>query len=281
LCENHLARYFGQQANGSTRYGLSTAAIAKTILRLPRLEEQETIGKILRLLDEAILRTEEVIEKLKRIKAGLLHDLLTRGLDENGELRDPIHHPEQFKDSPLGRIPRGWEIRTLDQVCAKIQDGTHFSPKSTTGPRMYITSKNVRFGYMDLSDVGRISEREHQVIFRRCDVRFGDVLLTKDGASTGNAALNTVEEPFSLLSSVALLRCSEGLLHNEFLLCTILSPGFQKGIQDLMSGNAITRLTLERIKLLTFALPSLEEQYAVAKSTFGIQSRIDQEECYL
>jgi hypothetical protein len=40
------------------------------------------------------------------VKAGLLHDLLTRGLDTQGRLRDPVAHPKQFKDSPLGRIPR-------------------------------------------------------------------------------------------------------------------------------------------------------------------------------
>ena len=58
-------------------------------------------------VDEAIAKTEAVIAKLKQVRAGLLHDLLTRGLDEHGQLRDPIAHPEQFQDSPLGRIPRG------------------------------------------------------------------------------------------------------------------------------------------------------------------------------
>ena len=60
-------------------------------------------------MDEAIAKTEAVIAKLKQVRAGLLHDLLTRGLDEHGQLRDPIAHPEQFQDSPLGRIPREWD----------------------------------------------------------------------------------------------------------------------------------------------------------------------------
>ena len=53
-----------------------------------------------------IRHTEQVIAKLQQMKQGLLHDLLTRGIDDNGELRDPVRHPEQFKDSPLGRIPK-------------------------------------------------------------------------------------------------------------------------------------------------------------------------------
>jgi hypothetical protein len=68
----------------------------------PGAEEQRRIAEILDTIDEAIQKTETLIEKLKAIKQGLLHDLLTRGLDENGKLRNPKAHPEQFKDSPLG-----------------------------------------------------------------------------------------------------------------------------------------------------------------------------------
>ena len=76
----------------------------------PTVEEQRRIADILDAADAAIRQTEAVIAKLRQMKAGLLHDLLTRGLDEQGRLRDPAAHPEQFKDSPLGRIPKEWEI---------------------------------------------------------------------------------------------------------------------------------------------------------------------------
>jgi type I restriction enzyme S subunit len=241
------------------------------------LVEQRSIAAILDNVDEAIRQTEAVITKLRQVKTGMLHDLLTCGLDENGEIRDPIRHPEQFKDSPLGRIPKEWEVNSFDSVCEKIQDGTHFSPTSTFGPCMYITSKNIRFGFMELTNVGWISIKEHDAIYKRCDVKPGDVLLTKDGANTGNAAINTIDKPFSLLSSVALLRCNEKKLHNMFLLQTLLSPLFQKNINDSMSGNAITRLTLNKIKEFQFAIPPLQEQYLISKSLANIQGKIDVE----
>src|SRR5690606_33484545 len=81
---------------------------------LPPLPEQRRIAAILDTLDEAIRQTEALIAKLKQIKRGLLHDLLTRGIDDNGELRDPERHPEQFRDSPLGRVPRGWMVSRLE-----------------------------------------------------------------------------------------------------------------------------------------------------------------------
>src|SRR5437870_1892648 len=146
-----------------------------------------------------------------------------------------------WKQTPLGRLPSSWGVASLDDVAVKIQDGTHFSPKTTRGPRRYLTSKNIRFGFLDVIDSGWISEREHADIYRRCDVQFGDVLLTKDGANTGNAALNTLTEEFSLLSSVAMIRCRQDRLQNGVLLHYLLSDLGQKRLKDLMSGNAITR----------------------------------------
>lgn len=84
-----------------------------TSILLPPIPEQRAIAAVLDTVDETIRRTETLIAKLRQERAGMLHDLLTRGLDENGELRDPIRHPEQFKDSLQGRIPLSWNISLL------------------------------------------------------------------------------------------------------------------------------------------------------------------------
>ena len=76
-------------------------------LDLPPLTQQHQIAEILSTLDEAIEQTESLIAKQQRIKTGLMQDLLTRGIDEHGNLRFEQTH--QFKDSPLGRIPVEWE----------------------------------------------------------------------------------------------------------------------------------------------------------------------------
>jgi len=83
--------------------------------QLPALNkgEQELIAQILDSIDETIQATEQLLEKLKNMKAGLLNDLLTRGLDENGELRDPVRHPEQFKKHKVGVFPKSWKIGPL------------------------------------------------------------------------------------------------------------------------------------------------------------------------
>lgn len=102
-------------------------AYALRVMVPPPLE-QRRIAEILDAADEAIRQTERLIAKLKAIKVGLLHDLLTRGLDEHGYLRDPQAHPEQFKDSPLGRIPKEWKIQPLKNLC-DLLNGLAFKPE--------------------------------------------------------------------------------------------------------------------------------------------------------
>ncbi|MBP7528647.1 MAG: restriction endonuclease subunit S, partial [Syntrophorhabdaceae bacterium] len=93
--------------------------------RVPEIEttEQSRIAYVLDTIDEAIARTEVMITKLKQVRAGMLHDLLSYGLDEHGQLRDPITHPEQFKESLLGLIPREWDSGPLSQFVPSAEYG--------------------------------------------------------------------------------------------------------------------------------------------------------------
>lgn len=169
-----------------------------------------------------------------------------------------------------------WEAKKLKDVCDKILDGTHFSPKSVEGNRKYITSKNIRNGGLDLNDCNYISDEEHREIFKKCPVKFGDVLLTKDGANTGNCCLNTLNEEFSLLSSVAVLCGKENLLNNNFLLQTLQSHRGFSTMRDVMAGQAITRITLEKINAFRFPFPALPEQQKIAAFLTAIDIRIQQ-----
>lgn len=99
---------------GGTRSKLNQSELKTITLLVPKdFSEQELIALILDAADEAIAKTEALIAKLKAIKQGLLHDLLTRGLDDNGELRDPERRPGEFKMTKLGIVPRRWQIVRL------------------------------------------------------------------------------------------------------------------------------------------------------------------------
>jgi type I restriction enzyme S subunit len=172
-----------------------------------------------------------------------------------------------FRKTDVGLIPEDWSVVTALDACSKIQDGTHFSPSRGGDDYLYVTSKNIRLGYLDVSTAGRIDTASHRAIYRRCAVQKGDLLLTKDGANTGNAALNTLDEEISLLSSVAFLRPHKSKYSAAFLLQQILTEPGQRQIKNAMAGNAITRLTLEKIKKLRFPVPPIKaEQEAIAEA---------------
>src|SRR5258708_31086841 len=164
-----------------------------------------------------------------------------------------------YRPTELGMIPEDWEIKTAEEICIKIQDGTHFSPKLEGNDYLYVMSKNIKQGVLDVSDAERIGAAEHRSIYARSDVKQGDLLLTKDGANTGNAAINYLDEEFSLLSSVAFLRFNPNVHEPAYYLQYILSSFGQTRIKQLMRGNAITRLTLEKIRRFRFLFPRLHE----------------------
>lgn len=89
-------------------------------------KEQTQIANILSKADEAITQTEQLIAKYTRIKTGLMHDLLTKGIDEHGNIRSEATH--EFKDSPLGKIPKEWDTVKLVDI------GSKNTPYLKTGP---------------------------------------------------------------------------------------------------------------------------------------------------
>ena len=98
-----------EKSGGSTRQRISRTNLGTIeILVAEDKLEQAKIAEVLSTVDRAIKQTEALIAKQQRIKTGLLQDLLTRGIDEHGNLRSEQTH--EFKDSPLGRIPMEWEV---------------------------------------------------------------------------------------------------------------------------------------------------------------------------
>ncbi|OGS04901.1 MAG: hypothetical protein A3G41_01800 [Elusimicrobia bacterium RIFCSPLOWO2_12_FULL_59_9] len=256
-----------EAATGVSVYGLSKGRLADVPIPRPPLGEQKKIAEILSAVDAAIEKTGSVIEKTQHFKNGLMQRFITKGTGE-----------ERTKGSLAGTIPYNWNVVPLQEVCQKIQDGTHFSPKSKDGPYMYVTSKNIRMGRLDLTDVARISTEEHREIYRRADIKFGDVLLTKDGAQAGNITINTIQEEFSLLSSVAMIRPDPQRVCSEWIYQFYASAKGRKILRNQISGLAITRLTLDKIKKLPIALPSMHEQKKITRTLGAVDNAIQQQE---
>jgi len=113
-----------------------------------------------------------------------------------------------------------------------------------------------------LSNATYISRQHHEEIYSRCNSEFGDVLYIKDGATTGVVTINNLKEPFSMLSSVALLKCPTQLF-NEYLLFCLKSPYFYESMRKGMTGVAITRVTIKKLNEAVICVPPLAEQHRI------------------
>jgi len=275
LRHDRIAGYFSRQANGLTRYGLPTSAVANAPLWLPKLGEQEAIARVLRLVDEAIAKTEAVIAKLKQVRAGLLHDLLTRGLDlsaceaqagEHGQLRDPIAHPEQFKDSPLGRLPGAWHLTTLIEACLKIADRDHTTPVYVAeGVRMLSPTHFVGDDEIDFEACPRISVEAHLQNRAKTDLAVDDVIIHRIGAGLGRVRLVEAGMPeFSILHSLAMIRPRPHCLRSGFLYWAIQADVIQVQMGLGTQSIGVPDLGLDKIGGVLMAIPPLGEQERIA-----------------
>ena len=166
-----------------------------------------------------------------------------------------------------------WEKKKLVEVADKIQDGTHFSPQVfDKGDYLYLTSKNVKNGYLELSNAQYISKESHESIYKRCDVRNGDVLITKDG-TIGQTCVNELDEQFSLLSSVAFIRPKDEF-SNYFIYQLLVSPKGQKEIDSQIAGQALKRVTLTKINIFEYFFPKLPEQTKIASFLTAVDEKI-------
>ena len=195
----------------------------------------------------------EILEKVERMIC-----LKEKEIDDL-DLLIKARFIEMFGD-PI-RNPYGWYNDCLNNVCTKINDGTHCSPESfDKGDYMYITAKNIKQNGLDLSNVTYVSEKVHKPIYQRCNPEFGDILYIKDGATTGIATINTMKNEFTLLSSVALLKYDRSLINGYYLIHLLNSKEMYSKIRKNMGGAAITRLTIAKIKEIKVIVPPIDLQ---------------------
>lgn len=124
------------QSQGSTMKHVTRKELTKFKVRFPLDErEQEKIATILKTIDESIEQTEALIEKYSLVKAGMMHDLFTRGLTPDGKLR-PLREeaPELYKETPIGWLPKEWEPTRLDELSDIVRGST---PRPAKDPRYF------------------------------------------------------------------------------------------------------------------------------------------------
>ncbi len=274
----HLLSYWATSlrvvAQGSTFEAIGKQELANLQVADIPCPEQHRIAEILDTIDETIQKTEALISKLKAMKQGMLHDLLTRGLDKNGKLRDPKTHPEQFKDSTLGRIPKEWAVvRLLDHVSL---------PNGQVDPKQmpYCHWPLIAPDHIE-SVTGRLlcleTAIEQGAISGKYEFKPGDVLYSKIRPYLRKAVLADRQG----LCSADMYPLQPGpSLVPRFLLDVILGEHFSRFAASVSERSGFPKINRKELGEYRLALPSTDEQLHIASVMDTHGARIRTEEQY-
>jgi len=204
-----------QQSSGTTATGIQRAKLEKLPIKFPRSKTEQTkIAEVLSTVDQAIEQTEALIAKQQRIKTGLMQDLLTRGIDEHGNLRSEQTH--EFKDSPLGRIPVEWEVKRLDDLLVEKRYGISTSLSEEPIGTPVLRMNNLMNGEIDYSNL-KYSTREDA---RKLTLNEGDVLFNRTNSIdyVGRTGIyRNLDQRISFASYLVRLVTDSTRLHPEYL----------------------------------------------------------------
>lgn len=243
-------------------------------------EEQDVLGKILDTLDTTIRQTEAIIKKLKQAKQGLLHDLLTRGIDANGELRPPHSQaPHLYKDSPLGWIPCEWGAAALAEA-ADLQVGFAFKSEwfRDSGKVRLLRGDNVGYGLPDWSG-GKFLDESHIAMFGEYALEAGDIVVGMDRTFTKSGAkfsmIGIADLPCLLVQRVGRfvpIGCSM-----PFLRILTQWSEFHMRLMAQQKGMDIPHLSKGEILAPPVPIPSVDEQAKIVEYIGSIDQRLHAE----
>ncbi|PLK49336.1 restriction endonuclease subunit S [Uliginosibacterium sp. TH139] len=272
-----------RRASGTTFLEISGAEFGSIKVPSPSPNEKLTISQILDTLDTAIHETEAIIAKLKAVKQGLLHDLLTRGIDTNGDLRPPqVEAPHLYKESPLGWIPKEWDAHVFGDTIEHIIDFRGRTPKKLGmdwggGDILALSANNVQPGGIDISREAYFGgERLYRKWMTSGDVRKGDVLLTME-APLGNVAQIPDDARYILSQRVIALRFKPDKILNEFAFWQMQSTEFRRAMVKRSTGSTATGIQRAELVKLHFKSPPVDEQSLIAQRLFSVEHKLASE----
>ena len=171
-----------------------------------------------------------------------------------------------------------WKTVTLESVCLKITDGSHFSPKGIkeNGFPMYSVKDMNDFGFEDVG-VKQIAAEDHERLVQQgCKPQINDVLIAKDGSVLKHIFKVENEINATVLSSIAIIRPDLSKIDPDFLVFALKNPlVYDNILNNYVSGSGVPRIVLKDFKKVTFKAPdTVEEQSAISLKLKSLNSKI-------
>jgi len=260
-----LSRYTAiGQGSINRRKSISFETLAMETVSLPPLPEQKKIAAILSSVDEVIRATQAVIEQTRRVKEGLLQDLLTKGIGHT-----------RFKQTEIGEIPEGWEATTLGKVAEARSGIAKNTNRVLVDPCevAYLRVANVQNGYLDLTEIKTIRIERTKV--PRYALRAGDVLMTEGGdidkLGRGDVWAGQID-PCVHQNHVFSVRCGPRLRPRYLSYVAESSHGKAYFLAKGKQTTNLASINKTQLRAFPLPLPSLHEQDGIMERLYSVRA---------
>ncbi|MBC1236861.1 restriction endonuclease subunit S [Nostoc sp. 2RC] len=238
---------------------LAIFRIEKITILLPTISEQKKIAEILSSLDEAIASTQAVIDQTRKVKQGLLQQLLTRGIGHT-----------KFKESAIGKIPVNWEVEELAKV-ARVIDCKHRTPEYVESGFPVVRPRDVKEGALDLSGCLRTTKEDYEDLIENHCPSVGDIIYSRN-ATFGVAAIVETNELFTVGQDVCIIVGQ--LLIGRLLFYLLNSRIIKTQIDKLSAGSTFQRINLKDIRRFLVPVIAEDEQKEIAAIADSVTEEI-------
>ena len=253
-------------SHGSTMKHIKKGVLDEYCVGTPPLHEQQKIATILSSVDDVIEKTRAQIDKLKDLKTGMMQELLTKG----------IGHTE-FKDSPVGLIPIGWDISNVRSLCSVVTKGT--TPTSLghgykeSGINFIKVESIIRNGVIDPNKFSYIDEAANKALTRSI-LCAGDILITIAGATVGKLAMvNESHIPANTNQALSIVRVNPSKVNRLFLYYWLQSGHIVNQVWSIQTVGAQPNLSLVQVADFSVPLPSIEEQNQITYQLIALDRK--------
>ena len=250
---------------------------------LPDRSVQQAIAEILSSIDAIIETNESLITKHQQIKAGMMHDLFTRGVDAHGHLRPSREQaPELYKLSLVGWIPKEWEAVQLGNILrdwgGHLQTGPFGSQlhahEYTIDGIPVVMPQNIENGRVVEDSIARISQTRAQQLIRHrlCE---GDIIIARRGELERAAAIVHEQTGWVCGTGCFILRLGGSGLDPKYFSFAYRHDTVQRQVAANAVGTTMLSLNNTIMESLFFPLIEYDEQKEISQRLSTIDDRIE------
>ena len=257
-------------STGSTRLRIGLTELKNLLIAIPPLKDQKKIADILKTVDKAIEKADQIIEKTKEVKKALMQKLLTRGIGH-----------KNFKKTEIGEIPVAWKVKKLIDTANNERYSFTGGPFGSDLKESSYTDRGVRIIQLQnigdgifLDDYKIFTSEEKANQLRNCNIFPGDIMIAKMADPVARACIiPNMDKRYLMASDGIRLSVNKSEYDVKFILYAINSHRFRKNAVKHSTGTTRLRIGLTDLKNMPIEIPPLEEQKQIAK----ILSTVDQE----